>query len=812
MLSASLGRVERLDRFRREAEVVARLQHPNIVAIYEVGEWQPPGLAVPLPYFTMEYVKGNSLAQKLAAAPLTARAAAQLLENLARAMHFAHEHGVLHRDLKPANVLLQEETTTNNTNYTNKDKEGKQDSSSDSSSIREIREIRGSPLLPKITDFGLAKLLAGEPDHDFVTAPTETGVILGTPGYMAPEQAGGPSVAVGPAADVYGLGAILYECLTGRPPFRAATPLLTLDLVRAQEPAPPRQLNATIPADMETICLKCLSKEPGQRYGSARELAEDLGRYLGGEPIRARRAGAWERAWKWTQRRPAAAALVAVSVLSTLALTVGVLIHNARLQESVAQARANEAEARTQHEESEARYHAARDSMGRMVDRLNAQRLADMPRLKELRQELLEDSLAFYQAVLKQADNPDPAVRLDTAFAYLQTGEIQQLLGQPALAKENFWKAVTLLEELPAADRDLPESRIRLAVCHSHLATLAGNAGQWKEAERHYRTAFTLRERLALEQPDNPTWQNELARAEHSLAVLCQFTKRLPEAETHYLRAVAIRTLLIAVYPQVEDYQAQLAESHLNLVVVYGLLGRRPESQAANDKGIGILRVLTDRHPEVVDYQLSLAGALSNTGLGLMIRGKPRDALALLTQAIKLAEAVLRHEPRHSTASTRAFSAHGARAQVNEMLGRWTEAVGDWDRVVALDRGSDAWTRQVLRAVALARAGEHVRATSESQALDKVADVTAEGRYNLACVCALSIGHARKDIRLDSAERSALAERYAVQAVALLQKVQSQGYFKNAQRAKALADDADLSGLRGRADFQQLLKQVQPNK
>ncbi len=775
MLSASLRRGERLDRFRREAEVVARLQHPNVVAIYEVGEWQPPGLAVPLPYFTMEYVEGDSLAQKLAVAPLTARAAAGLLASLARAMHFAHECGVVHRDLKPANVLLTTDGTV------------------------------------KITDFGLAKLLEGDSDREFA-APTETGVILGTPGYMAPEQAGGPSGAVGPAADVYGLGAILYECLTGRPPFRAATPLLTLDLVRAQEPAPPRQLNATIPADLETICLKCLRKEPARRYGSARELAEDLGRYLRGEPIRARLASAWERAWKGARRRPAAAALIAVSVLSALALTVGVLIHDALLQESVAQARAKEAEARMQHEQSDARYHAARDSMGRMLNRLNAQRLADVPRLKELRQELLEDSLAFYQAVLEQADNPDPAVRLDTAYAYMQMGEIQHLLGQRAPAVENYRRAMALLEALPDDTRSQSSSQHMLASCHGRLADHDLDTGKREEALRHGRQAFAILDQLAREQPDNRDWQNGLARSEHHLGVLYGAGGRPQESEKHYQRAIAIRTELVRAHPKIESYQAELAETYVNLATVESVLGRPAAARALNDKAIATLQPLNDRNPEVVTYALSLAGAYSNAGLALKSMGKPADALKRLARAIDLAEAVLVQEPRHATARYRAFNAHGARAQVYEQIGRWADAVKDWDRVVELDSDTRPWVRRVLRAAALARSGEHVRATAESQVMDKDAEVTAEGRYNLACVCALSIGATSKDDRLASTERVALAERYAARAVALLQKVEAQGYFKDAQRAKALATDEDLLALRGRADFQQLLKQVQPDK
>jgi hypothetical protein len=260
-----------LARFRAEAEALARLQHPNVVQIYEVGEHEG------LPFFSLEFCPGGSLEQALAATPPQPREAAALAERLARAVAAAHKKGIVHRDLKPANVLLAENG------------------------------------VPKITDFGLAKQLGG-------VAQTASGAVLGTPSYMAPEQAEGKR-AVGPAADVYALGAILYELLTGRPPFKAATPLDTLLQVVNDEPVPVRQLQPKVPRDLETICHKCLQKRPARRYASAADLAEDLRRFRAGEPIRARPVGAAERAWRWGRRIPAlaalAAALTAAVVVST---------------------------------------------------------------------------------------------------------------------------------------------------------------------------------------------------------------------------------------------------------------------------------------------------------------------------------------------------------------------------------------------------------------------------------------------------------------------------------------------------------------
>jgi WD40 repeat protein len=271
ILGGGLANREDLHRFETEAAAAAQLQHPGIVALYEVGAHGDQ------PYFSMEYISGSSLAQRLQLGPIASRRAAGYIEAVARAVHYAHTRSIVHRDLKPANILLDDHDQ------------------------------------PKVTDFGLAKVLAAD------SGQTRTGAVLGTPGYMSPEQAAARK-DIGVASDIWSLGAILYELLVARPPFRGETALATLQQVADHDPIAPRLLDPSLDRDLETICLKCLEKDPARRYRSALALADDLRRFLDGEPIQARRLGLWARTVKFYRRKPALASLILVAASAVLSL------------------------------------------------------------------------------------------------------------------------------------------------------------------------------------------------------------------------------------------------------------------------------------------------------------------------------------------------------------------------------------------------------------------------------------------------------------------------------------------------------------
>jgi predicted Ser/Thr protein kinase len=290
ILSGQLASEQDVLRFRTEAEAAANLDHPRIVPIYEVGQYAGQH------YFSMGFVDGKSLAQKIGDGPMAPREAAEMLVKICEGIAYAHDRGVIHRDLKPANILLDQNEQ------------------------------------PKVTDFGLAKRLDSDSNL------TGTGQILGTPSYMAPEQASGKIDEVGPLADIYSLGAILYCLLTGRPPFQASNPMDTLLQVIDKEPVPPRKLNPSVPLDLETITMRCLDKEPNRRFPSANALAEELERFLRGEPIQSRPIGPLERMRKWVRRRPQTAALIATAFLAISLVALGVpwmRMREAKLRENV---------------------------------------------------------------------------------------------------------------------------------------------------------------------------------------------------------------------------------------------------------------------------------------------------------------------------------------------------------------------------------------------------------------------------------------------------------------------------------------------
>ena len=479
-------------RFRNEARAAATLQHPNIVQVYEVGVHQG------CDYLSMEYVGGGSLETELQERRYSVTEAAQLIATLAAAIHVAHENGIVHRDLKPGNVLL----------------------------------IDG---IPKISDFGLAKQLSSA-----AQAQTQSGAVIGTPCYMSPEQAAGRSAETSPATDIYALGAILYEMLVHRPPFIGKTAIETLDLIRSQEPASVSSFESDVPRDLDTICLKCLAKEPHLRYASAAALAEDLQRFLRHEPILARPVGMLERGWRWGTRRPVIVGLVTmlvlVSAIASLVLTrqrqlTGAMSRSAELTQRNADAserRAQQALASADLNRREAT--AAIDRLSRLGASLNEQ-----PGLGATALRTSEQAAQQYEALLRQ-DESNQAILRSAAQSYERISWIRLEMGQPELARAAILRAIELYDQLPASTNS---SHLR-AKAFIMLGHALRHVEQWSQSEEAYRSAVGIFETLIGRHPDNSDYPIQLANTWLNATVVMRRDGRHEDAIDAFVRSMRL--------------------------------------------------------------------------------------------------------------------------------------------------------------------------------------------------------------------------------------------------------------------------------
>jgi len=621
-----------IERFCNEARAVGQLQHPNIVAIHTAG------IDDGQHFFTMDLVEGKSLAELVGHGPLSPERAARYVRAVAEAVHYAHEQGILHRDLKPSNILID-----------------------------------GSDQ-PRITDFGLAHWLAGD------SRLTVTGQVLGTPGYMSPEQASARCGRLSAASDVYALGAILYELVTGRPTLLADTPLEALLLMVQMEPVAPRLLNPRVPRDLETICLKCLEKEPGRRYASAAELAADLERFLDGVPVRARPIGRMGRLWRWCRRQPRMAGLLAavaclVSAIVVI-LSIGiVVIRNKQLHTE---------QARTQ---ADANLELARE----LVDDYSL-RLCDDERLRtadfrELRKELLTKVVPFYEKLSQRrgqdrridqewakaearlalicneiGERPKAVAHYQLAIAIVEPlaknhkderaywrelakyrtslGDVFERIGELGAAETEYQRAKEIRDQVLAMDPSCLEDRFELALILAELASVH----RGERAEREFPEVIRLLEQLNNERPKHFAYQRHLARTYFSLGhVLFCDLERPIAAEKPYLKARSMQRELVEIKDSTtQDCERELASTLNELGLLY--MSRQPAELAieAFKESIKLKESIAQRHPTLVDNQRNLANTLGNLGITLQNANRLDKAEAAFRRGSTIHEGIYR--------------------------------------------------------------------------------------------------------------------------------------------------------------------------
>jgi tetratricopeptide (TPR) repeat protein len=698
-----------LTRFRQEAEAIARLHHPHIVQIHEVGEQHGR------PYLTLEYVEGGSLADRLDGTPWPARPAAELIQTLAQAIQHAHERGIIHRDLKPANVLLQK-----------KDEGGRMKDekmpSADSSFI-----LPPSSFLPKITDFGLARVFIGGAD-----SLTQSGQIMGTPSYVAPEQAGGRSRHVGPATDVYALGAILYELLTGRPPFKGETMLDTLQQVLYVEPVPPTQLQPKTPRDLETICLKCLRKDAGRRYASAADLVEDLRRFLGGEPILARPVGSMERAWRWCRRRPAVASLLALLIVVVLGAIAGLTALWQRAEGLRQDAETKKAEAEAANAEALDYFGVARDAIKGYVERVKENPQLREADLRPLRKELLATVVPFYERLTRRESKRD-ALQVEQAQAYDQLAEVTREIDDPAKAEEQLQAALRIFERLAAEQPEEPRHQFQRAKQHHNLGMLySGDLARRNQSEEEYRKAIALKEDLATRHPDVGEYQQALALSVNNLGTLHWESRRRDLARTEFLRALQIQEELVKQHPTVANYKEELAlsrnnfghalleegqgeagEKELNEAVRlqeevvqqrprdlqsqnylarfrmgrarYVASGRQlDKAEAEYNQIIQTLEQVTRNYPSYLPCQEDLAECYEVRGWFYVGRGKAPEAETDLLKAVEIRKFLAHLQPRRLPAQNALANAHSVLATLYGRCNQPAKAQAEYQKALAI--------------------------------------------------------------------------------------------------------------------------------
>jgi serine/threonine protein kinase len=616
-----------LARQRQEAEILARLHHPNVVHVYEVREY---GGRL---HLVMEYVEGTTLAGRTREQLLAPDESARLALTLAETVQAVHEAGVLHRDLKPSNVLVTPKGEL------------------------------------KITDFGLAKLQSGE--NLLTTADS----VLGTPSYMAPEQAFGGATPVGPTADVYSLGAILYELLTGRAPFLGATVLDTLSLIRTAEPAPPRHLQPKLPRDLETICLHALEKSPEGRYASAGALADDLRRFLDRAPIQARRWTAVERLSRWSRRNPVVASLTAIAAALLVAAVTILMVSNSRIRrESAAKGAA---------------LATARQAVDQMLMRVASDKLSTVALAHPLREALLRDALSFYESLL--AETPDDAsLRTDMADALWSMGFVQRELGRFDDAIRSYERSIGLLKQnvdedprpramreklaathealaftwsinrTPAgrrrADREFrltlqlyeelernwPAHRQPAGLCLRHLANSAFKRGSTETAERLWRQAIVRGEAYLEQRPDNSEARSGLcwASAEFCDAILLRSEKRTAEAERLLKNGLEHSAVMLRKAPDSPPARDVRAFLQFCLARCYLSAGRTGEAVELFQQANQGIEALAAEFPWNQQYWDSVNYFHRETARGLQDAGRADDVRAALRDMAEWLQAV----------------------------------------------------------------------------------------------------------------------------------------------------------------------------
>jgi eukaryotic-like serine/threonine-protein kinase len=794
VLAGAHASQHQLDRFLTEAKAVADLQHPNIVQIYDIDEHDG------LPFFSLEFVGGGSLDAKVHRKPQPPREAAHMVETLAQAMQYAHEHGVIHRDLKPANILLT---------------------------------VDG---MPKITDFGLAKRLEEE------SSQTKSGTLMGTPNYMAPEQARGEVQLVGPLADVYTLGAILYELLTGRPPFQGATVLETVKQVTNEEPMPPSRLQPHVPRDLETICLKCLQKDMVKRYGSARLLADDLRRFLSDEPILARPVSNWERLSRWCRRNPRVAALVGTVALLLIVVAVGSFAFAYRIsqemaeterqkkiadQNAVAEKLAREEadrnadlaerqalEARRAQELASQQANNALDTVYKVVTVVN-EKLRTVPDTGALRKYLVELVMARLDKISKDAANSGKADRT-MGLALQDMGRFYEQMGMTKEQTEVFERSLEIFNRLIQEYPEEDWNKFNAAISYDYL----GEIGREIEPDpaklfEIYNKALEIRKQLATE-VHNP----EVTPFKRLRALAVSYVKPAalamevgdPARALIYARKAlkASEDSLEADPKQVADRFELFSSSYFFLAKAEWHLGMESEARKHLNDCLALRQQWMDSQKLNVEPKRELARAYEALGDLEMEAHHAQAALEAYQKALEIFDGLAQKDRDNPELQWYVANVNYHLGVVYQALGNAKAAEGHFTsclktRQVLFKSDDKNVQRKIELMLVQARMGYHREAAQAAQEVIAFAPKHPGKLFQAACGLALCTSAAKSEGPPKSPPTKTRAPEpdYADQALAALRQAVASGFIDKV----ALEASPDLEPLRSFEGYRKFLGQ-----
>ena len=784
MIRAGTGaRSQDLARFEAEARAVAAIEHPNIIRIFEIGEYSG------MPYCSLEYLSGGSLARQIGGKPQPVSEAARIVSALATGMEVAHKRGIVHRDLKPGNVLIAADGTL------------------------------------KVTDFGLVKRLEED------SSQTRTGAIMGTASYMSPEQAKGETHNIGPAADQYALGAILYELLTGRPPFHGTTVLDTLDQVCRKEPVPPSQLQTRIPRDIETICLKCLEKDSARRYTDVTALAEDLRRYQAGEPIVARPISRPERVWRWCLRNRMVAGSVATALLILLIAAVGgtaaavvisrqkqtlseaiVALANANIR---AENRRQEAEAKRKLAEKAAwaankQNRSAVEAEIALLDLVEG-KLQYVPELEDVRKEVLDRTIARLEEAaaamigLRNEIGWDPEDEENNwkslARSYQRLAELSLSSNRTKDAFEQLRRLSALVE---ARSKDNPADlmrQYRLAKSRRQLGHVTMNElGDAATAQRYLREALAIDRSCLAKEPANETFKYGLANSLGQLGISEKELGHLEEARQIFDEEAQIRSSFTKEFARNVEIRRELASMYEQVADLKYRMNEPAEGERLFQVSTKIRQEVLAGQPGFWPHVRDIVLAYNNAGFTRYPQGRqPAAAREFHRKALELVEERAAVDPANAETQTLLATTLYYDATCALQSGDRAGAELEYRRCLeirkALAKEPHAKLLQVELMLALARCGLHAEAAKIAHALTAIPPQNEQLYFQSACGYALAAGCV--------AGEKALARQYTSSAIACLRKGKQAGWNDR----QTLEFDPDLEPIRKDPEFRALLEE-----